>query len=39
MTPKDYMRLAEVNTPITVGSKRSTEVGPHHTVLQADEGF
>ena len=39
MTPKDYIRLAEVNSPIAVVSKRSTEVGPRHTVPQAGEGF
>ena len=39
MIPKDCLRLTEVDSPIAVVSKRSTEVGPPHTVPQAGEGL
>jgi hypothetical protein len=39
MIPKDCLRLAEVDSPIAGVSKRSTEVGPYHTVPQVGDGL
>lgn len=39
MIPKDYIRLAGVNSPTGPVSMRSTEVGAQYAGPQAGEGF